>query len=737
MKSNWTKLVAIVMAIVMVGGLVYAYDVTDRSETVETPATNDVEVTTEEVSAVKDETVYVLANADGTVKKIIVSDWISNALNASSISDTSELTGITNVKGDESYTMGGDNSCVWDASGNDIYYQGTIEKELPVTMKVTYYLDGKAVSAQDIAGKSGKVTIRYEFENNQYEMVEIDGKQEKIYVPFLMLTGMILDDDHFTNVEVTNGKLINDGTRQIVCGIALPGLQENLGIEKETLNIPNSFEITADAKDFELGITVTVATNEIFNKLADEEIDFSDLDSLKDMLSETGEIGEAVNQVLDGSQALYDGLCTLLEKSEELVTGVKKLAEGAEALKTGADSLSNGAAQIASGAASLEEGIGKVDAGAASLASGAASLASGAKDLSSGLATISANNDTLNAGAKKVFESLLATAQTQITAAGIECPTLTIDNYAKTLDTLIASLDESNVYALCLQEVTKAVEAKRSDVEAGVTAVVRQSVYEQVVLKATGMDVTTYEGAIAAGMINEQTQSMITQAIDGQMATEQVKSTISTNVEAQIQKLISDNMESDAVKAKMVQASEGAKSLAALKASLNEYNTFYLGLQQYTAGVATAATGAATLSAGAAQVSQGAASLSEGTGALANGSGTLTSGAKELSEGAKALASGANELYNGILTFQNGLPALVSGVTDLKDGAGQLSDGLQNFYEEATSMLENYEGDLSVLMTRVQATMDVSHDYQSFAGISDEMSGNVRFIYRTEAVKGN
>lgn len=111
---------------------------------------------------------------------------------------------------------------VWDAEGNDIYYQGSTTKALPVDVSVSYKLDGKTMSAKEIAGKSGRVTIRFDYKNNQYEMVDIGGKKEKIYVPFAMLTGIELDDDKFSNVEVTNGKVVNDGTMTVVAGLAFP-----------------------------------------------------------------------------------------------------------------------------------------------------------------------------------------------------------------------------------------------------------------------------------------------------------------------------------------------------------------------------------------------------------------------------------------------------------------------------------------------------------------------------------
>ena len=160
-------------------------------------------------------------------------------MTSDSLDDKTELSDIENIKGDESFTLGGDNSCVWDAQGNDIYYQGNIEKELPVQMSVCYTLDGQAIAPEALAGQSGHVTIRFDYQNMQYEEVLLDGKTEKIYVPFTMLTGMLLDTEVFRNVTISNGKLINDGDRIAVVGIAFPGLQEDLAISKEKLDIPD------------------------------------------------------------------------------------------------------------------------------------------------------------------------------------------------------------------------------------------------------------------------------------------------------------------------------------------------------------------------------------------------------------------------------------------------------------------------------------------------------------------
>lgn len=708
----------------------------------------------------KDETVYVLTGADGSVKKIIVSDWLKNELGSASVADKSDLSDIENVKGDESYTINGDNMTVWDAQGNDIYYQGNIQKELPVGLSVRYYLDGKSISPEELKGKSGKVTIRFDYENRQYETVQINGVNQRIYVPFAMLTGMILDNDTFQNVQITNGKLVNDGDRTVVVGLAFPGLQENLNLSRDDLSIPDSVEITADVTNFSLGMTVTLACNDLFSQLGD--VDLTSLDSTSALDQLTG----AMDQLLSGSSALYEGLSTLLDKSGELVSGVEELAQGAAAIKSGADSVDDGAAQLKAGLA----------------------------DLSSGLNTLSANSEALNSGAKQVFNSLLETAATQIRAKGLNVPDLTIENYAEELNALIKSLDETTVYETALKQVTDAVEAQRpvitqkvteavrqqvetkvaaavrqqvtekvtaavqQQVTATVTDTVQQQVAEQVIQAAANMSKADYDAAVAAGIIPQQTQDAVNAAIQAQMGSEAVQSKIAENVSAQmaseavqskitenidtqisseavqatitentdaqmqteaiqatiqqqtelqVQKAISENMASDAVQSQLKKASEGAQALIALKTSLDDYNTFYLGLLTYTGGVDDAAAGA----------------------------NALYAGADQLKDGTAQLRAGAAQLYNGVLQLQDGTPALVSGVTQLKDGAMQLSEGLQQFnrdgIQKLVNLLQNDVGDLSA---RVQATIDVSKDYRSFAGISDDAEGQVKFIYRTDEI---
>lgn len=727
MNKKVTKIIAICLcAALCLGGAGVAFAQTgSKQESAQPTAAQKAADLQQKIS--KDETVYVLASADGSVQKIIVSDWLKNELGSASLTDKSGLSNIENVKGDESYSINGDNMTVWDAQGNDIYYQGDIQKELPVGLTVRYTLNGKAVSPEQLKGQSGKVTIRFDYENRQYETVQINGQNQRIYVPFAMLTGMILDNDTFRNVTVSNGKLVNDGDRTVVVGLAFPGLQENLNLSRDQLSIPSSVEITADVTDFSLGMTVTLACNDLFSQLGD--VDLGSLDAAGSL----NKLTDAMDQLLNGSSALYDGLTTLLDKSGELAAGVEELAQGAAAIKAGADSLDEGAAELKAGLADLSEGLNK----------------------------LSANSAALNGGAEQVFNSLLETATAQIRAKGLTVPDLTIENYAEELNKLIKSLDETTVYENALTQVTAAVEkqrplitqkvtaAVRQEVEAKVTAAVKTEattaaqaqVAENVIRTATGMTKKDYDAAVAAGQIPQATQDAVNAAIqaqlsdpdvqkqinatveaqmasetvkntikaqtDAQMQTEKMQAAISQNVELQVKKAIAENMASDEVQKQLQAASEGSKTLIALKASLDDYNAFYLGLLDYTAGVDEAA----------------------------EGSNDLYAGAGDLKDGTAELRAGAAKLYAGVLQLKDGTPALVSGVTQLKDGAMQLSEGLQQLNKEGIQKLTKLlQDDLGDLTARVQATIDVSKDYRSFSGISDDASGQVKFIYRTDEI---
>lgn len=603
----------------------------------------------------RDETVYVIANTDGSVRRIIVSDWIQNGLAAAQVEERSELSQVEAVKGSATYTLGQDNARVWDAQGQDLYYQGSIEKALPVDMTVTYQMDGQTVTPGQIAGKSGHVTIRFDYENRQYEMVEIDGTEEKIYVPFAMLTGLLLDSDRFTNVTVSNGKLFCDGSHTAVVGVAFPGLQEDLAMEKDRLDIPDYVEIEADVKDFSLATAVTVASSGLFDQLDDETLEKLELGELTDGI---GRMTDAMDQLMDGSSQLYDGLCTLLDSSQQLIDGVDRLCQG--------------------------------------------------------LNELTAHNSQLNGGAKQVFESLIAAANSQLQASGLTVPELTVDNYSQVLESLLQQLDGASAYAEseARKKIEAAVAAQQEQVSAAVEQAVEQQVAAQVeqaveqqvwqqVLFAAGLTEETYDAGTAAGAISQKQQEQLQAALKAQMASETIKGLISQTKAAKMEsdeiraligqkteqtmaELVEENLQSEEVQSQIrsaaEQASAGAQSIRSLKEQLDSYQSFYQGLLAYTAGVAQARDGAAQL--------------------------------------------------------QSSLPALTDGVTRLRDGSMELSDCLRQFWEEGIQKLADaLGGDLGQLSSRLKAIREVTRHYCSFSGDGTDMPSQVRFIYRMEAIE--
>ncbi len=695
MNKKWKATVSVVLCASMIAGgagmTTYAKNnnvKTDKKVVKNVDTKQDLE---KEEHKSNGEVLYVFTDSNGEINKIVVSDEMRKLIGNDIPADDENLLGI--------------------------------KKNIPVQIKVSYELDGKEINASDLAGKDGHVKIRFDYENTERKTSVVDGKKEQMYVPYVMITGMILENDVFSNVKVTNGKLIDDGDRTIIAGFALPGIQEDLKISEDKLELPDYIEIEADAKQFSMMETMTVATNEIFGEMDSSK--FNSLDGLKDSMDQ---MTDAMSQLMDGSDKLADGLNTLNEKTGELSKGIGQLSLGSSKLEKGASDLDAGAGQLLDGSAQL----------------------------STGLSTLASNNAALTGGAEQVFTTLLSTAQSEIEKAGLSVPQLTIGNYSGVLNGIIASLDENAVYDQALKMVTAKVEENRPLIEKGVEKVVREQVTaqvtavvkqqiavkvteavknqvaEKVINQAAGMSKEQYDQAVAAGKIEETIQSQIAAAIESQMnsdnvkgqinnltetkmseaATQQliaskieeqmqtgaIKDTIAKNIEIQVQQKISEAMASDEVKAKLEAASEGSKAIIKLKASLDSYNSFYLGLVTYTNGVAAAAKGAADLN-----------------------TGILT-----LKDGTSMLKGGTKELNAGVSKLSGAAPALIDGVAQLKDGSVKLSEGLGEFNEKAVKKLvDAVDGDLGALASRLKGMVNLSKDEDQ----------PVKIIYRTEKVE--
>lgn len=379
----------------------------------------------------KDESVYLISDANGNVNKTIVVDHLKNKDKKDTLEDASNLSDIENVKGKEKFTQSGD-KLTWQAGGKDIYYQGTATEEPPVTQKVTYYLDGKEISPEDLAGKSGKVKIRFDYTNTTSYTETVNGEKQTVSVPFAAVTGLVLGDG-FENIEVTNGKAEVSDSSSVVLGYALPGLKDSLGIKDKDLdgdvNIPEYMEMTADVKNFSMPAAMTFVVN-ASDYVSTDGIDTSDLDDMiNDLKDASTQLQDGSKTLAEGTDTLADGLSTLQSKLGTFASGVGTLKSGLKtytdgvstlsgglntlgnstgALVSGADKLNSGAGQLASGSATLKDGLKSYTDGASQLNAGINELGSKSGTLVSGVSKLSKGTRALNAGVQELDKTLQA-----------------------------------------------------------------------------------------------------------------------------------------------------------------------------------------------------------------------------------------------------------------------------------------------------------------------------------------
>ncbi|MCI5773979.1 MAG: hypothetical protein MR210_05390 [Erysipelotrichaceae bacterium] len=294
---------------------------------------NVLNVNAKEDKVKKDETVYVKIDGEGHKQEVIVSDLLQNVQGLKNVDDISNLQQIANVKGNESFAQD-DQALQWQVDKQDICYQGTTDQQLPVALSITYELDGKKMDLQELKGKSGHLKVTYHYENSL--------ANTKDYVPFVMVTSIMADEQHFSQLKIDNGNILSDGDRHIIVGFGIPSLSNELGIEG--IDIPSEFNFEAQVKDFERLDSVTIATNSIFNELELDKIDT--VDKLETAIAQ---LQDASQQLVVGSKTLADGLDTLNLKSNELIAGITKLAEGGNLLVDGSSSLKAGANNLHEG----------------------------------------------------------------------------------------------------------------------------------------------------------------------------------------------------------------------------------------------------------------------------------------------------------------------------------------------------------------------------------------------------
>lgn len=693
------------MASLVVGNIagtsvnVQAADNKDKST--ETKKTSETK-TSSSATPTKDETVYVKVDDAGNQKDVTVSDQLKNISNLGTIDDVSDLKDIKNVKGDETFSEN-NGKLVWQGDKKDICYQGTTTKKIPVGMKVTYELDGKKVSADDLEGKSGHLKIHYEYQNTSAD----SGK----YTPFLMATGLLMDGEKFSNVTVDNGKVISDGDRDIVIGMGLPQLKEQLtsvSSKVDDLDIPDSFTVEADVTDYEKVEAVTVATNEVFNEVGTDK--FDSLDELKDSMTE---LQDASNKLVSGSGELKDGLDTLLSSSGTLVSGIDQLASGGNTLASGTGSLVSGMQSAKTGSSQLAGGVKALSDGVSGMQ---AQVSDGVKDLSNGVSSVQEGVETIHGIAEQADKGVdLAKDGAKGLCAGLGTASESageIATAARNLCTVLGG-NQQTVQVEQQQEVT----------------VDNSDIYNQIAALAEQM--TDENDKAAVENVLNQISATKTQTVDVQAEVEvenpyvTALNGIASGADA-LSKQLSASGEIGGGAATLygtLSSTQGATVKAAtagLSGALASDGSLQRGISLLQSGVGEMGT---KLGAGTNELLSGIGTLQKGADSLDSGLGTLTSGASQLNSGAGTLSTGLN-------TLQSSTGALVSGVEQLDSGAAELNSGMIQFNEEGIEKLVSvFDGDIDALLDKANELLDASKEYKNFSGIADGMDGSVKFIF--------
>ena len=655
----------------------------------------------------KDESVYLISDANGNVNKTIVVDHLKNKDKKDTLEDASNLSDIENVKGKEKFTQSGDKLTL-QAGGKDIYYQGTATEEPPVTQKVTYYLDGKEISPEDLAGKSGKVKIRFDYTNTTSYTETVNGEKQTVSVPFAAITGLVLGDG-FENIEVTNGKAEVSDSSSVVLGYALPGLKDSLGIKDKDLdgdvNIPEYMEMTADVENFSMPAAMTFVVN-ASDYVSTDGIDTSDLDDMiNDLKDASTQLQDGSKTLAEGTDTLADGLSTLQSKLGTFASGVGTLQSGLKTYTDGVSTLSGGLNTLGNSTGALVSGADKLNSGAGQLASGSATLKDGLKSYTDGASELQAGinklYNTLDAGLTdkqkaKIQKTAVENVQdsfkgeTGVTVqktiyAGLRYQTDDNGNvigdgdlYTSLYNGTVGQKFEENLdsaYAL----VVKTVLSTAAGDESGT---VQSDVLAQTIKERYKKASDAYEAAITvsvqSGTLDETTKAVLSN-------TQYQEAFITYNA---IQNMSASQL-AEAIYAK-TNATDTLISMT--ETQLKETLESDKNSSDIKSGVETALNTLATKLSGACeQVSEQVASSAAITGAqgtmdtvkaglgnekdektLIGGAEKLTSSNNKLNAGATALNAGASQLSAGTQSLMNSVPTLTSGIKQLVDGSNTL-----------------------------------------------------------------
>ena len=683
----------------------------DKTEVVFNPPVDTPFVTPGE----KDESVYVKADAAGRPTEKTVEVVLKKIEGSDPIEDRSNLREIKNTEGNEEYTEAGEGRYLWQNNGEDIHYKGKSDQALPVNVRITYYLEGQEVSAEKIAGKTGKVKIRFDYENNTD-------------VPFMVLSAAMLPADVFSDVEVTNGRLMDLGDQKAVIGFAFPGLMDTLKLvdyePTEEIELPEYVEIEARAEDFALDFTASVVSTGLFEDLEDKDLE--DLDKLPEDMDE---LTDASTEIRDAAQELADGGSEFGDYLSQYFDGLSQLSEGTDSLDQGLTLLSQNISKISEGSKGLQSGLDQIDQSLAKVDLSALSSPESKKA-----------SEAAQAALQSIGENSTALKE-KLTAVGTN------------LETVQTFVKDVNAYIGQVQDLQKAIEElpapdlAAADLENGWTESLNAEASGQAGEKAADVRDSIIEIVESSsfpddlGLTDEQKAKIVTQIVDAinentnaedieislDAAFGEIRDGIQKEAEGQRNTLrdaslkITEPAVPDLEALSPEKMEEITQIIGNMEQSLAVIGAYAEGMSQTASGLTELSTALTQLKAGVSQLSGGSAQLSEGLGLFEKALEAASEGSAQLSSAMKTVSSAGGELG--------------SAYWQLVDGMNEFADGIAEFDEEGIQSLAELAGpEYKDVIRGVRAARDAEHSYTNFSGICDGQKGSVRFIIETEEI---
>lgn len=635
----------------------------------------------------KEETIYAKLENNGQVSEVIVSEHLKETYE-NETEDKTKLENIKNINGNEKFTLE-NGRLIWSSTGNDIYYQGNTTLELPISLSISYYLNGEEKTVKEMLGKSGQVKIVLKYTNNDRRTSIINGKATTLYAPFVIATTTILSNTANKNISVTNGKVITNGESSVVVMLSTPGLYESLGLDQ--LKGMDQATITFDTNSFSLSSIYSIATPKVI-----ESSDLQIFDKMDGIFNSVDTLVNSSHKIQNGSQQILDGANTLSDGVTKLANGVNQVYEGSNSITEAVQLAINNAKEDTSPAISQEmllsikeQSVNGVKQEMDNVADQIGNAAG-----NSALQSITAKLDAIGSQASSTAQSSITQDQVNQIKQGIiggaqQALTEEFDN----------QVAQSALDALSQNATYQALINQRSQIPAAELQRLATACQEQTIADAD-KDACFLLKSIK---IMEDTAKATAIATARQTVTSTAQDIADKTVTQIIPNIVSQTASNT--------AKETAKTIAQETAKETAKATAYQVAEDVAGKVSTSVAYEVANKAKETATNETIAKLTP----LFSGLKQLTDGLNEMNQKVSLLDDGAQQLTNGI---------------------GNLNTGIEQFNTQGINKISNLvNGDIKTIKDKINELAKISANYKTFDDIPDEADGSSKIIMVVNAVE--